>query len=141
MRIALDCRSLGARATVSRLHDGGYFHIFKGARVAGPLTAYIAANVLATLILPSPSFTESGGAIIFADLEGTALRNGIAAWGRFADTSDLGVVDLSIGGVPPIGVNPLPGDPVFDMLFIDPTFSATGPVSLRGYTLTFPEGI
>lgn len=78
----------------------GTLKLYTGSRPATADTAITSQTLLATITLPSPAGTASGGVITFnaAGIDPALIgADGIAAWARGADSSDVVIADLDVG--------------------------------------------
>lgn len=110
--------------------DGGSIQIRSGSRPAGPGST-ATGTLLATVVLESPAFTESGGVLTLVDPDAvTAAADGTATWCRFLNASSAAVMDGKVTGTGGGG----------DLTLATTTITSGLSVDVTGGTITQPAG-
>ena len=104
VKISNASRDAAVKATTDLIDGGagaGKLRIYSGSQPAGPDTAIGAQVLLAEFTLSDPAFTTGATGVRDLDvtpaLSTTGLAAGTAAWARFVDSNNAGIVDCSVG--------------------------------------------
>jgi hypothetical protein len=96
-------RSARASAINTLINAGsgaGKFRVYDGTRATNANTAVGAQTLLLELVLQDPAFTESGGVLtldVTPTITDDALATATATWGRFLDSDNNVIMDVSAG--------------------------------------------
>mgnify|MGYP006976796087 CR=1 FL=1 len=130
LTLATSLRSALA-AEIAAALDGGSIEIRTGTRPANPGVA-AGGTLLATVVLESPAFTESGGVLTLVDPDPVvAAANGTATWCRFLDSGGTAVMDGKVTATGGGG----------DLTLATTTISTGLTVDVTGGTITMPAGV